>query len=80
MKIRKSAGTPNGIELLLKRLTGLRIFIGKINLFSRKHKRKSPKTCIKEKYFLFLQQNKKKKDGKGNISLSVISHKSCNNS
>ena len=52
----------------------------KINLFSRKHKRKSPKNCIKEKYFLFLQQNKKKKDGKGNISLSVISHKSCNNS
>ncbi|MBD9087704.1 MAG: hypothetical protein EGR68_09830 [Prevotella copri] len=62
MKIRKSAGTPNGIELLLKRLTGLRIFIGKINLFSRKHKRKSPKTCIKEKYCLFLQKKKMAKE------------------
>ena len=27
----------------------------KINLFSQKHKRKSLKTCIKEKYCLFLQ-------------------------
>ena len=30
----------------------------KINLFSRKHKRNPPKTCRKEKYFLFLQADK----------------------
>ena len=41
----------------------------KINLFSRKHKRKSPKNCIKEKYFLFLQQIKRKNDGKGKYKL-----------
>ena len=34
-------------------------FIGKINLFSRKHKRKSPKTCRKEKYFIYLQADLK---------------------
>ena len=35
--------------------------IGKINLFLLKHKRKSLKTCIKEKYFLFLQADLKHK-------------------
>lgn len=28
-----------------------------------------PKTCIKEKYFLFLQQIKRKNDGKGKYKL-----------
>lgn len=32
-----------------------------MNLFSRKHKRKRPKTCTKEKYFLFLQADLKHK-------------------
>lgn len=41
-----------------------------------KTQKKKPKNLHKGEIFLILQ----KKDGKGNISLSVISHKSCNNS
>ena len=41
----------------------------KINLFSRTHKRNPLKTCIKEKYCLFLQQIKRKNDGKGKYRL-----------
>ena len=40
-----------------------------MNLFSRKHKRNPLKTCIKEKYCLFLQQIKRKNDGKGKYKL-----------
>ena len=39
------------------------------NLFSRNYKRNPLKTCIKEKYFLFLQQIKRKNDGKGKYKL-----------
>ena len=40
-----------------------------MNLFSRKHKRNPLKTCIKEKYCLFLQQIKRKNDGKRKYKL-----------
>ena len=45
-----------------------------------KTQKKSPKNLQKREKLLILQKIKRKKDGKGNISLSVISHKSCNNS
>ena len=42
----------------------------KKNLFSRNHKRNPLKTCIeKQKYSLFLQQIKRKNDGKGKYKL-----------
>ena len=37
------------------------IFIRKINLFLRKAKRNPPKTCRREKYFIYLQPDKKEK-------------------
>ncbi|EFB35717.1 hypothetical protein PREVCOP_04621 [Segatella copri DSM 18205] len=42
-----------------------------------KTQKKKPKNLQKREILLFFAE---KKDGKGNISLSVISHKSCNNS
>lgn len=42
-----------------------------------KTQKKKPKNLQKREILLIFAE---KKDGKGNISLSVISHKSCNNS
>ena len=46
-------------------------------IFLTKTQKKSPKNLQKREILLIFAE---KKDGKGNISLSVISHKSCNNS
>ena len=42
-----------------------------------KTQKKKPKNLQKREILLIFAEEK---DGKGNISLSVISHKSCNNS
>ena len=46
-------------------------------LFYSQNPKKKLKNLHKREIFLIFAE---KKDGKGNISLSVISHKSCNNS
>ena len=64
MKIRKSAGTPNGIELLLKRLTGLRIFMAKLIFSHEDTKEKAQKLAEKRNISYFCSKIKRKKMAK----------------